>query len=84
MQSLDNASFGPGSTLRPKPQIGFSAPESSLEPAPWVHVAGNAAIFLSMFLLMVPGRVFAVDRNNGAISRLALHQQSNMCVRVPA
>jgi hypothetical protein len=55
-----------------------------LNPRLWVYVAGNAAIFLSMFLLMFPGRVFAVDRNNGAISRLALHQQSNMCVRVPA
>ena len=41
-------------------------------------------MFLSMFRLMFPGRVFIVARNNGAISRLALHQQSNMGVRVPA
>jgi hypothetical protein len=43
-------------------------------------------MFLSVFLFlaMFPDRVFAVDRNNDAISRLAQHQQSNMCVRVPA
>jgi hypothetical protein len=41
-------------------------------------------MFRSMFRLMFPGRVFTLGRNNGAISQLALHQQSNMCVRVPA
>jgi hypothetical protein len=34
--------------------------------------------------LMFPGRVFAVDRNNGASRRLALYQQSNISVCVPA
>jgi hypothetical protein len=41
-------------------------------------------MFRSMFLSMFPGRVFAAGRNNGALSRLALHQQSNIDVRVPA
>jgi hypothetical protein len=43
-------------------------------------LAGDAAMFLLMFLC----GVFETGRNNGAITRLALHQQSNIGVRVPA
>jgi hypothetical protein len=41
-------------------------------------------MFRSMFFLMFPGLVFTAVRNNGAVSRLARHQQSNTGVRVPA
>jgi hypothetical protein len=41
-------------------------------------------MFRSIFFLMFPGLVFTAVRNNGAVSRLARHQQSNTGVRVPA
>jgi hypothetical protein len=42
------------------------------------------SMFLLIFLAMFLGGVLAADRNNGARSRLAMHQQSNIGVRVPA
>jgi hypothetical protein len=41
-------------------------------------------MFRSMFFVMFPGLVFTAVRNNGAVSRLARYQQSNISVRAPA